>query len=184
MILDFLMLICLHGCSAFRVVSRLSVGGGYGWLSGAHGLVIDNFVQVGVLLTSLPVKHAQGLEQVTVVTADGSVLIANDTENTDLYWGVRGGGSNFGVVTQFVFRLHPQRTTVFAGRLVFTPDKCEQVAAFLDEWWPRAKSDEAMLVNLALLQGKVSVQLVSENGNADACVYKAYSSCRTFLERV
>ncbi|TCD62945.1 hypothetical protein EIP91_006208 [Steccherinum ochraceum] len=109
-------------------VGGLSVGGGYGWLSGAHGLVIDNTVQV------------------TVVVADGNILTATETENPDLFWGVRGGGSNFGVVTEFVFKLHPQRAQVFAGAIAFTPDKCEQVGAFLDDWWPRAKAEEGLVV--------------------------------------
>ncbi|TCD69760.1 hypothetical protein EIP91_006296 [Steccherinum ochraceum] len=113
-------------------VGGLSTGGGYGWLSGLHGLVIDNTVQL------------------TVVTADGSILTANETENADLFWGVRGGGSNFGVVTEFVFKLHPQRPEIFAGPLVFTPDKVEKVAAFLDDWWPRAKPEEGIAAAIML----------------------------------
>ncbi|TCD63859.1 hypothetical protein EIP91_004873 [Steccherinum ochraceum] len=114
-------------------VGGLAVGGGYGWLSGQHGLVIDNTVQL------------------TVVTADGSILTASETENSDLFFGVRGGGSNFGVVTEFVFKLHPQRAKVFAGPVLFGPDKCEKLAAFLDEWWPRAKAEEGILV--AMMRG-------------------------------
>jgi len=116
-------------------VGGLSVGGGYGWLSAAHGLVIDNTVEV------------------TVVTADGSILRANETQNPDLFWGVRGGGSNFGAVTEFVFKLHPQRAKVFAGALVFSPDKCEKVGAWLDTWWPAAQADEGMLVGMTQIHG-------------------------------
>ena len=93
----------------------------------------------------------------TVVTADGSILVANESENSDLFWGVRGGGSNFGVVTEFVFKLHPQREKVFAGPIVFTPDKLPQVGAWLDTWWPAAKPEEGMLVGLTRMNGNVSI---------------------------
>ncbi|TCD66649.1 hypothetical protein EIP91_001067 [Steccherinum ochraceum] len=109
-------------------VGGLAVGGGYGWLSGRHGLVIDNTVQ-----------H-------TVVTADGRILTANEKENPDLFWGVRGGGSNFGVVTEFIFKLHSQRKDVFAGTVLFSIDKAEKMAKVLDAWWPKATGDEGVLV--------------------------------------
>ncbi|KAI0074365.1 FAD binding domain-containing protein [Panus rudis PR-1116 ss-1] len=106
-------------------ICSLITGGGYGWLSSKHGLVIDNLV--------------------TVVTADGSILTANDSQNTDLFWAIRGGGSNFGVVTEFVLKAHPQRRTVFAGALVFTPDKLEEVADAADKWWETATEDESIM---------------------------------------
>jgi FAD/FMN-containing dehydrogenase len=54
-----------------------------------------------------------------VVTARGDILTASTTENADLFWGIRGAGGNFGVVTEFVLRLHPQRSTVFAGIVAY-----------------------------------------------------------------
>ncbi|KAM5534865.1 hypothetical protein V8D89_011420 [Ganoderma adspersum] len=97
-------------------VGGLILGGGYGWLSGAHGLAIDNLVQA------------------TVVTADGSILTANEKENADLFWAIRGAGSNFGVVTEFVLQLHPQRRTIFCGLAIFTPDKLEALLDITQAW--------------------------------------------------
>lgn len=68
-----------------------------------------------------------------------------------MFWGVRGGGSNFGVVTEFVFRLFPQRPKVFAGPVIFSPDKCDEIAKALDKWWPHAGENEGLLV--AMMRG-------------------------------
>jgi FAD/FMN-containing dehydrogenase len=71
-----------------------------------------------------------------VVTADGSVLTASDTENPDLFFGIRGGGVNFGVVTEFLLKLHEQRPTVYAGFLAFDPSTLEKLLAVISEWYP------------------------------------------------
>jgi FAD/FMN-containing dehydrogenase len=64
-----------------------------------------------------------------VVTARGEILTASATENADLFWGIRGAGVNFGVVTEFVLRLHPQRRTVFAGLVAYPAPAIDNVVS-------------------------------------------------------
>ena len=94
-------------------VAGLTLGGGYGWLRRKHGLSSDNVVEA------------------EVVTADGSVLTASADENPDLYWAIRGGGGNFGIVTSFTFVLHPVGPEV-AFSATFYP--LEEYAQVLRGW--------------------------------------------------
>jgi len=92
-------------------IAGLTLGGGLGWLQGKHGLSCDNLLSADI------------------VTADGRLLTANAEENPDLFWGLRGGGGNFGVVTSFEYRLHPV-TSVLAGMVVHPISKAKEVLRF------------------------------------------------------
>jgi hypothetical protein len=112
-------------------VGGLIVGGGVGHLSGEHGLVIDNLIKV------------------KIVTANGSILTASESENADLFWGVRGGGCNFGVVTEFVLKLHPQRRTVFSAQIIYSADVLEQVCNLTDTWRSNVGQKETLVMTFA-----------------------------------
>lgn len=86
-------------------VGGLTLQGGYGFLTGAHGLIIDN------------------LQSAKVVIASGQLLSASETENADLFWAIRGAGQNFGIAVELTFQAYIQPHNVFAGLLVFTADK-------------------------------------------------------------
>jgi FAD/FMN-containing dehydrogenase len=89
------------GINSTTGVAGLTLGGGFGWLSRKHGMTIDNLISADV------------------VTAKGKLVHASAKENQDLFWGLRGGGGNFGVVTSFEFQLHPLGPDVLSGLIVF-----------------------------------------------------------------
>ncbi|QXO15915.1 FAD-binding oxidoreductase [Vibrio ostreae] len=89
------------GINSTTGIAGLTLGGGFGWLSRKYGMTIDSLVSAHV------------------VTADGRQILASETENSDLFWGLRGGGGNFGIVTQFEFKLHPVGPNVLSGLMVF-----------------------------------------------------------------
>lgn len=93
-------------------VAGLTLGGGFGWLSRLAGLSADNLV---------------GAE---VVTADGTVLHASETDNPDLLWAIRGGGGNFGVVTEFEFQLHAVGPILQLGLFLFSPEQGPEMFRF------------------------------------------------------
>jgi FAD/FMN-containing dehydrogenase len=90
-------------------VGGLTLGGGMGWLTRKHGLSIDNLVSA------------------EVVTADGKIRRVNELENSDLFWALRGGGGNFGVVTEFEFALHPVGPIIQVGLLFWDVDRGREV---------------------------------------------------------
>lgn len=97
-------------------IAGFTTGGGIGWLMRKHGLALDNLLSVEMVL------------------ADGRRVTASENENADLFWGVRGGGGNFGIVTEFTYRLHPVGPTIFGGAL-FHPIACaKELVQFYREW--------------------------------------------------
>ncbi len=88
------------GINSTTGVAGLTLGGGFGWLSRSLGLTIDNLVSADV------------------VTAEGKLVKANENDNADLFWGLRGGGGNFGIVTSFTYKLHPVGPEVLSGLIV------------------------------------------------------------------
>jgi hypothetical protein len=92
-------------------IAGLTLGGGLGWLNGKHGLACDNLISADV------------------VTADGRLLTTSEEENGDLFWGIRGGGGNFGVVTSFGYRLHPVEA-VLGGGLSYPLSEAREVLRF------------------------------------------------------
>jgi FAD/FMN-containing dehydrogenase len=89
------------GINSTTGIAGLTLGGGFGWLTRKYGMTVDNLLSV------------------EIVTVDGNILRASEKENSDLFWAIRGGGGNFGVVTQFEFKLHPVGPEILAGLLVF-----------------------------------------------------------------
>jgi FAD/FMN-containing dehydrogenase len=103
-------------------VAGLTLGGGFGWLLRKHGLSCDNLLSVDL------------------VTADGRFLRASSTENPDLFWGVRGGGGNFGIITSFEFRVYPVGM-VLAGLLLYPFTKASAVLQFWRDYTASAPEE-------------------------------------------
>ena len=100
--------------------------------------------------------------QATIVIADGSILTVNDEENSDLFFAIRGGGGNFGVITEFVFKLHPQRPTIYSGMMIFSPSALEKVIEVTNMWFKDPRENEGMLHFSAVgPDGKVHSMLMS-----------------------
>ena len=108
----------------------LTVGGGVGWLTKKYGLTIDNLISL------------------QVVTADGEKIMANESENSDLFWALRGGGGNFGVVTLFEFQLHTVGPEVLAGLFIFPHKQAKQVLRKFHELTVSAPEDLTVISGL------------------------------------
>jgi FAD/FMN-containing dehydrogenase len=110
-------------------IGGLTLGGGIGWLMGKYGLTIDSLLSVDL------------------VTADGQMLTASATQHPDLFWGMRGGGGNFGVATAFAFQLHPVGP-VLAGKILYPLARAREVLRFYREYTATAPDELTAYVTL------------------------------------
>ena len=111
-------------------VAGFTLGGGIGWTMRKYGLACDNLVSADV------------------VTADGRLVQASETQNADLLWGLRGGAGNFGIVTQFEFDLHPLGPMVYAGPIFYPAEVARDLLHAFREWAGLASDDVTGIVNL------------------------------------
>ena len=136
-------------------IAGLTLGGGSGWLQGKYGMACDNLLSV------------------EIVTADGRLLTASASENEDLFWGVRGGGGNLGVVTSFEYQLHPVGP-VFGGMVVHELSKAREVLRFYREF-SRDCPDEL---------GTMPLFATSPVGNPIIAIFGCYSGPLEEAEQV
>jgi FAD/FMN-containing dehydrogenase len=111
------------GINSTTGIAGLTLGGGFGWLTRKYGMTIDNLVSVDM------------------ITADGEKIRASQNENADLFWAIRGGGGNFGVVTQFEFQLFPVGPEITAGLIVFPFNQAKQILTSYRQFVDSAPED-------------------------------------------
>jgi FAD/FMN-containing dehydrogenase len=116
-------LVTTAGVVSHTGVGGFTLGGGFGRLNRKHGLTIDNLVSA------------------EIVTADGQVRTISAEQDADLFWAVRGGGGNFGVVTQFEYQLHPFNRSVLSGMIVWPVDQAREVLDFYGDWYSGLSDD-------------------------------------------
>ncbi len=121
-------------------VAGLTLGGGVGWLNGRFGLACDNLIAADV------------------VTADGQLVRASERDNDELFWGLRGGGGNFGIVTSFDFQLHPVGPVVLSGPVFHPAARAREVLRFYREF--SANEPDELTTYAGLLTGPDGAPLV------------------------
>jgi FAD/FMN-containing dehydrogenase len=114
-------------------VGGVSLGGGIGWLMRKHGLTVDNLVEA------------------EVVTAEGDIIHASAVDHPDLFWALRGGGGNFGVVSSFRFRLHPLGPTVMAGPVFWAAEDTTDVLHFYRDFVAETPDELGNIVRLGTI---------------------------------
>jgi len=131
-------LVTTAGTVSHTGVGGLTLGGGFGRLARRFGLALDN---------------VRGVE---LITADGKFVRAYPDENPDLYWGVRGGGGNFGVATNFEFQLHPMERQVVAGDIMFPMSEARQLLRFYADYAASAPDELYLDGGLVSIPGRFS----------------------------
>ena len=150
-------LVTTTGTVSHTGVGGLTLGGGFGRLARRFGLALDNVMSVNI------------------VTADGQLRYVSAQENPDLYWAVRGGGGNFGVITSFEFQLHPMNREVIGGEVVFPLAQARDILSFYADYVASAP-DELYL----------DIVLSSEAGTTDGVIllHTCYSGPKEQAEKV
>src|SRR6266508_3243730 len=115
-------------------IAGLTLGGGIGWLMRKHGATVDNLLSVDL------------------ATADGDLVSASANENPELFWGVRGGGGNFGIVTSFEYRLHPVGPIVLAGPVFHALEDAPEVLRFYRHYAAAARDELTTILELSVAQ--------------------------------
>ena len=111
------------GINSTTGIAGLTLGGGFGWLTRKYGMTVDNLVSIDM------------------ITAEGKKIRASENDNADLFWAIRGGGGNFGVVTQFEFQLFPLGPEIVAGLIVFPFNQAKQVLTSYRQFVASAPED-------------------------------------------
>jgi FAD/FMN-containing dehydrogenase len=132
-------------------IAGLTLGGGIGWQMARHGMTCDNLLSADI------------------VTADGQFLTASETRHEDLFWGLRGGGGNFGVVTSFEYRLHPMPPTFLGGMVLYPMEQAREVLQFYREYSRHAPDDLTAFAGLLTLPdgSNVAAIIAACFGHAD-----------------
>jgi len=153
-------------------IAGLTLGGGTGYLTRKHGLTIDNLIEADVVL------------------ADGRFVTASSTQNQDLFWALRGGGGNFGVVTSFLFRAHPV-SMVYAGPIMWGIEHARQVLQWYRDFLPKAPLDLGVFAGVKTVPstdpfpkeiwGKKIVALIGAYNGSAADGEKAFAPMRKEL---
>lgn len=135
-------------------IAGLTLGGGFGYLMGRHGYTVDNLLSV------------------EIVTADGRVLTASEDENPELFWGLRGGGGNFGVATGFEYALHPVGPVIQGGLIAFDFDDAGRVLDHVQASGTTSDDDLTAVCSLTHAPDgsgrKLAAMVVSHFGGAEA----------------
>jgi len=121
------------GIVSLTGIGGLTLGGGIGWLMSKHGLTVDNLIAA------------------EVVTVDGEVVTASEHENSDLFWGLRGGGGNFGIVTEFTYQAHAVGPPVFFTAVLYHADRAREALQLYREFSKTAPDEATVAAALGMI---------------------------------